>query len=92
MFQTRHRVGVLMLIGLFEREAVILADTGVRQHVSDGQIDAIVARMAPLFREGLLFGAAQTALTAPELLLRGKLARGVLANELADALLQERGP
>jgi putative membrane protein len=91
MFQTRHRVGVLVLISLFEREAVILADTGVRQHVTNGQMEAIVAQMVPLIGKGLLFGAAQTALTALESLLRGKLARGALANELADALLQERG-
>jgi hypothetical protein len=54
-------------------------------------MEAIVAQMVPLIGKGLLFGAAQTALTALESLLRGKLARGALANELADALLQERG-
>jgi uncharacterized membrane protein len=84
-------VGVLVLISLFEREAVILADTGVRPHVTEGQIEAIVAQMAPLIRKGLLFGAAQTALTALEALLRGKLGRVAVADELSDTLVQERG-
>lgn len=91
MFQTRHRVGVLVLISRFEREAVILADTGVRQHVTGEQVEAIAAQMAPLIRKGLVFGAARTALMALESLLRGKLAPGAVANELPDALLQERG-
>ena len=91
MFQTRHRVGVLVLISLFEREAMILADTGVRQHVTAGQIEAIVAQMAPLIRKGLVFGAAQTALTTLAALLRGKLGRVAVADELSDTLVQERG-
>lgn len=90
MFQTRHRTGILVLITLFEREAVILADSGVRQHVTDGQIEAIIERMTELVRKGLVVGAAQSALTALASLLRGKFDRGV-TNELTDALVQERG-
>jgi putative membrane protein len=91
MFQTRHRTGVLVLISLFEREAVILADSGVRQHVTDGQIEAIVERMRPLVRSGGMVGATQSALAELTRLLRGKFDRGAGADELADALVEERG-
>jgi uncharacterized membrane protein len=91
MFQTGRRTGILVLIGLFEREAAILADSGVREQVSDGQIEAVIGQMTPLVRRGLVVEAAQSALTALTRLLRGKLEPAIGANELAEALVQERG-
>jgi putative membrane protein len=90
MFQTRQRTGILVLISLFEGEAAILADDGVRQHVTEGQIEAIVGQMTPFLRKGLVVEAAHSALTALASRLQGKLERGP-ANELADAPVQERG-
>jgi putative membrane protein len=92
MFQTRCRAGILVLISLFEREAAILADSGVREHVTDGQIEAIVERMRLVAREGRVVAAAQGALTELTRLLRGKFEQAAGANELVDALVQERGP
>jgi putative membrane protein len=92
MFQTRCRAGILVLISLFEREAAILADSGVREHVTDGQIEAIVERMRLVAREGRVVAAAQGALTELTRLLRGKFEQAADANELADALVEERGP
>ena len=91
MFQTRHRTGILVLISFFEREAVILADSGVHRHVTDTQIEAIVERMRSLLREGRAIRAAQEALTELTRLLRGKFEQAVGANELVDALVEERG-
>lgn len=90
MFQTRQRTGILVLISLFEGEAAILADDGVQQHMTEGQIEAIVEQMTPLLRKGLVVEAARGALTALASRLQGKLERRP-ANELADALVQERG-
>jgi putative membrane protein len=92
MFQTRRRAGILVLISLFEREAAILADSGVRAHMTDGQIETIVERMRPVAREGRVVAAAQGALTELTRLLRGKFEQAAGANELVDALVQERGP
>ena len=91
MFQTRHRTGILVLISLFEREAVIVADSGVRRHVTGGQIEAIVERMRPFLAKGLTVGAAQGALTELTRLLQGKFEQAAVANELVDALVEERG-
>ena len=91
MFQTRQRAGILVMISLFEQEAAILADSGVRRQVSDGQIQVIVEQMRPLVQRGLLVEAARSALTALCGLLRGKAGLATDANELAEALIQERG-
>ena len=91
MFQTQHRTGILVLISRFEREAVIVADSGVRRLVTGEQIEAIVERMRPLLGKGLAGGAVQGALTDLIRLLRGKFEQAAGANELSDALVEERG-
>ena len=92
MFQTRHRVGILILLSLFEREAAIVADIGVRQHVTDEAIEGIVSAMAQRARKGLVAEAARHGLGEIASCLAGKLADADGANELADTLVQERGP
>ena len=91
MFQTRDRVGILVLVSLFERQAAIVADTGVRQHVTDEAIEAIVAEVAPLVRPGRVAEAARCALRAISARLGGRLAPAAAANELPDAPVEERG-
>lgn len=91
MFQTRHRTGILVLISLFERDAVIVADSGVRRLVTGEQIEAIVERMRPFVARGLAVEAVQGALTDLNRLLRGKFEQAAGANELVDVLVEERG-
>ena len=91
MFQTRERVGVLVLVSLFERQAAIIADTGVRQHVTDEAIEAIVAEVAPLARPDRVAEAARCALTAIATRLGSRLDPAAAANDLPDAPVEERG-
>jgi putative membrane protein len=91
MFETRHRVGILLLVSLFEREAAIVADSGVRQHVGDGEIEAVIAQAGPLIRKGDAAGAARNVLGALDSRLRGRLPRTPLGDEIPDVLVQERG-
>jgi putative membrane protein len=87
---TRDRVGVLILLSRFEREAVILADAGIRRHVSEAQLAAIAAQMrAPLAR-GRVVDACAAALNALNLALQGLLPRRG-KETLADTLIAERG-
>ena len=53
--------------------------------------EAIVERMRSLLREGRAIRAAQEALTELTRLLRGKFEQAVGANNLVDALVEERG-
>jgi len=91
MFQTRRRVGVLVLLSLFEREAAIVADAGVQQYVAREQIEAIVEQAASLVRKGRIVEGARCALTAIASHLAGRLGAAAGANELPDAPVEERG-
>lgn len=92
VFQTRERVGVLLLISLFEREVVILPDVGVRRHLADAQIVTVIAPMRPLLARQRIVAACAAGLTALAAVLQDKLLPPAAAgNELPDSVVQERG-
>ena len=93
VFQTHERIGVLVLVSLFERKVVILPDAGIRRHVTDEQIESVIAQMTPLLAERRIVAAAKAGLTALAALLHDKLTPAdAHGNELADTVVQERGP
>jgi putative membrane protein len=91
MFETRQRVGVLILISQFERRAAILTDVGIRRHITDLALEGIISEMVLLLAQGRIAGAAEIALRRIDRLLHGKLQRSAGVNELAEAFVQERG-
>lgn len=92
VFQTHERIGVLVLVGLFERKVVILPDAGIRRHVTVEQLNSVIAQMTPLLAERRIVAAARAGLTALAAALHDKLARAdAHGNELADTVVQERG-
>jgi putative membrane protein len=93
LFRTRQRLGVLVLVSLFERRIEILPDTGFHDRVSEGEWSAVVARMTPLLRQGRPFHALQEALTALEALLdaKGFGAAPSSGARLHDEPIEERG-
>lgn len=92
VFQTRERVGLLLLISLFEREVTILPDVGLRRHLTDAQIDTVLAQMRPLVAARRIVPACEAGLTALAALLQGKLPPpGAAGNELSDSVVRERG-
>lgn len=92
LYATRDRIGLLLLVSLFERRAVLLPDSGLKAHMSEPQTASIVAAMTPLLAQGRLVPAVKTGLAAVTSLLHGKIARtGTPGNEIADSVLQERG-
>jgi len=87
--RTRGRVGILLLVSLFERKVVILADEGF-----DGRIDApdwgaLTRRITLLLRHRTTAIALRAGLEAMEAMLleRGFYGAGT-ASELPDAVLQ----
>ena len=93
VFQTHNRIGVLVLVSLFERKVIILPDAGIQRHVTGEQIKSVIAQMTLLLDERRIVAAARAGLTALATLLHDKLPReDVHRNELADGVLQERGP
>jgi putative membrane protein len=89
--RTRRRVGILLLVSLFERKVVILADEGF-----DGSIDAhdwaaLTGRITYLLRHSTTAIALRAGLDAMEAMLleRGFAGSGT-ANELPDAPLEPK--
>ena len=89
--RTRRRMGILLLVSLFERQVVILADEGF-----DGRIDAhdwavLTARITFLLRHSTTAIALRAGLEAMEAMLleRGFAGSGT-GNELPDAPLEPK--
>ena len=91
MSQARGRAGVLIVMSLFERQVAIVADAGVREYLTDAQVDAVSAKMIPLLAGRHVVAAAEQGLRMIEQLLHGKLDPPVAGHTLADVLVQERG-
>lgn len=88
---TSGRVGILLLVSLFEREVAIRCDQGVTARVPDAELEPVIAAMTPLLKRGALMEALLEGLGALErlLLTRGFPKAG--PDEIADELVQEKG-
>jgi putative membrane protein len=87
VFDTRERTGILILIALFERRAVILADAGIHRAVEAGVWDRLVGELV----DGVKAGRAAAAMVSVvgqcgEILEHGGVElRAGDVNELSDA-------
>lgn len=52
VFATASRTGILMLVAIFERRVVLLADRGLGERLSAGDLDEVVAAMKPALSRG----------------------------------------
>ncbi len=91
LFATEGRRGVLLLVSLFERQVVILPDTGIRNRLGEDNIINIISGMKPHLKKGSLREAMEkglegivTALSPPGSEMPDK-------NELSDEIIQEEG-
>lgn len=50
LFATRKRTGILLLVSLFERRVVILADKGLDERLKEDDVQNIIATMTPLLK------------------------------------------
>ncbi len=92
LFRTQERVGILLLVFLFERRAVLLSDQGIRKRVADHELDGITAVMRPHLSRGRAAHALREGLQAlGELLGRKGFVPGAPADEIAERLIQEKG-
>jgi putative membrane protein len=91
---TPRRDGILLLVALFEREVVVLADSGVRDRIGPAGLDAVVAAVTATLKRGQVKDALLDGLTRLEeaLAASGFRAQPGEPNEVAEALIQQRGP
>jgi putative membrane protein len=89
--RTRNRVGVLLLVSLFERKVVILADEGFDGRIDVHDWEALTGRVTLLLRHSTTAIALRAGLEAMEAMLleRGFSGSGTV-NELPDAPLEPR--
>ena len=91
--RTRGRVGILLLVSLFERKVVLMADEGFEGRIDGPDWGVLTRRITLLVRYGSTAIALRAGLDGMEALLleRGFCAPGK-GNELPDAVLETRGP
>jgi putative membrane protein len=91
--RTRGRIGILLLVSLFERKVVILADDGFEARIDHDDWQRLTDRMTLLLKRGYVAGALHAGLEGLEALLleRGYRADESAADELANAVLQLKG-
>lgn len=89
--RTRRRVGILLLVSLFERKVVILAGEGFDGRIDAHDWEALTGRITLLLRHSTTAIALRAGLEAMEavLLERGFSGSGI-ANELPDAPLEPK--
>ena len=92
--RTVRRNGILLLVSLFERQVVVVADYGVREKIGGGGLDPVVSSVTARLAQGALRNALLDGLAQLEetLLARGFRPQPGDTNELPDAVVQQRGP
>ena len=92
--RTPRRDGILLLVALFEREVVVLADSGVRDRVGTAGLDPVVAAVTVALKRGRVKDALLDGLARLEESLAASGFRALPGepDEVADKLIQQRGP
>jgi putative membrane protein len=92
VFATRGRTGVILLISLFERQIVVLPDTGLVKHLNREALEGIIARMVKALAPGRIIGALEEGLRCLEDALAATAPSPSGENELPDEIVEEVGP
>ena len=91
VFATRGRTGVLLLVSMFERQVVLLPDTGLDKRLSRNAMHDIVARMTAVLATGQVSSALEKGLQGLEEHLAATAAGAARENELSNAIIEEKG-
>lgn len=94
LHRTRQRDGILVLVSLFERRVVVLADRGVSEKVKRTEFDAVIAAVTTALPRTSLQDALLAGLDRLQDILaqHGFRARAGDTNELPDGVIQRAGP
>jgi putative membrane protein len=91
--RTRGRIGILLLVSLFERKVVILADDGFESRIEQDDWQRLTDRMTLLLSRGNATGALHAGVEGLEALLleRGYRMDEGAVDELPNGVLQMKG-
>jgi putative membrane protein len=88
---TRGRTGILVLVSLFERQVVILPDTGLAKRLGKDTLAAVIGRMTASLAAGRVSTALEQGLSGLEDTLAQTAPKTRGKDELPDAIVQEDG-
>ena len=91
VFATRGRTGLLLLVSMFERQVVLLPDTGLAKRLSQEAMQDIVARMTTALATGQVGRALENGLKGLEENLAATAAGESPENELPNIIVEEKG-
>jgi putative membrane protein len=91
MFSTSRRTGILLLVSLFERQVVVLPDTGLAQRLSQDSLQMIIVRMTTALKKGQVERALENGLDSLDDILAGTATGESGKNELANSVIEENG-
>ena len=89
--RTQRRSAILILVGVFERTVVILADSGIRERIAEADLQEIIARMTPQLAAGRIALALRDGLDALEAQLVASGFSGGGRDEIAQEVFEEKG-
>lgn len=93
IFATQDRTGLVLLVGLFERQVVILTDSGLDARLPSGALQTVVAAMTPDLKRGDRFRALKRGLSvmAESLRVAGFEPEADRTDQIPEALIQQKG-
>ncbi len=91
IFATRERTGILLLVSMFERQVVVLPDSGLDKRLGREALRGIIARMTIALAAGQPAQALENGLQGLEENLATPAIAASGGNELPDALIEEKG-
>lgn len=91
VFATRGRTGLLLLVSMFERQVVLLPDTGLDKRLGREAMNDIVGRMTAALATGQVSSALEKGLQGLEEHLAATAAGAARENELPNVIIEEKG-
>ena len=91
LFSTEGRRGILLLVSQFERQVVILPDTGVRDLLSVEVLNELISKITKHLRRNDLRQAMETGLDGLQTVLGSPVPGWTDKNELSDEIIEEEG-
>ena len=89
LFATKSRLGILLLVSRFEKQVVILPDTGVRIRLSVDAMNSIISKMTHHLRKNEIGNALKTGLDELVATLSPSASVGKEGNELSNEIIGE---
>lgn len=91
LFATKDRRGILLMVSQFERQVVILPDSGISAQLSEDILNGIIAIMSRHLRQKELREAMESGLDGIRTALGSSEKTEARPNELSDEIIEEEG-